>query len=244
METRLAGKRKRSWKKILLWVIGILLVVFALVQVVPYGRSHTNPPAVNAFNWTDPQAEAIARVACYDCHSNETNWWWATNIAPFSWLVQADVGGGRRRLDFSEYDGEPSLEEFQRAVEGGMPPFQYTIIHPSARLNDAEKQTLINGYADGMAVSGGSSTGGSSTGASQGPPAQQGSRSTTTPSTASADAVAVINQVCGSCHSAGPALSFHAGSAGQAQALIDSMVRLGAKVTPEQQQLLVQYYTR
>ena len=81
------------------------------MQAIPYGRSsHTNPPTVNAFTWTDPQAEAIAKVSCYDCHSNETNWWWATNIAPFSWLVQADVDGGRARLNFSEYDGRPSLE--------------------------------------------------------------------------------------------------------------------------------------
>ena len=33
-----------------------------------------------------------------------------------------------------------------------MPPFQYTIIHPGAKLSDAEKQTLIKGYADGMAA--------------------------------------------------------------------------------------------
>lgn len=153
----MAGKKKRSWKKILLWVIGMLVVLFAIMQAVPYGRtSHTNPPVVNAFKWTDPQAEAIARVSCYDCHSNETKWWWATDIAPSSWLAQADIDGGRTRLNFSDYQGRPSLEEFQRAVLGGMPPFQYTIIHGSAKLSDTQKQALIKGYADGMAASGGS----------------------------------------------------------------------------------------
>jgi hypothetical protein len=218
------GKRKRSWKRILLWVIGILVVVFALMQAVPYGRSHTNPPAVNPFKWNDPQAEAIARVSCYDCHSNETKWWWATNVAPFSWLVQADVNGGRGRLNFSEYAGGPSLEEFQHAVEGGMPPFQYTIVHRSAKLSDAQKQTLIKGYAGGIAASGGSS-----------------SAPTTS---ADAAAVAVINQACASCHSANEALNFRAASAGEAQALIDNMIQRGAKLTAEQQQLLVRYYTR
>jgi hypothetical protein len=50
--------------------------------------------------------------------------------------------------------------------------------------------------------------------------------------------------LCGSCHSARPALDFHAGSAAQAQALIDDMVRKGAKRTAEQTQLLIRYYTR
>jgi hypothetical protein len=156
----LAVKRRRSKKRIALWVIGILVLVFALMQAVPYGRGHTDPPATNPFTWTDPQAEAIAKTSCYDCHSNETNWWWATSIAPFSWLVQADVDGGRAHLNFSEYDGQPSVEEFQQAVENGMPPFQYTLIHPHAKLSDAQKQTLTKGYADGKAASGGVPSGG------------------------------------------------------------------------------------
>jgi hypothetical protein len=221
----MAGRRKRSWKKIVLWVIGILVIIFAVMQAIPYGRTgHTNPPVTNAFAWTDPQAEAIARASCYDCHSNVTNWWWATNIAPFSWLVQADVDGGRRHLNFSEYAGGPDLEEFQGAVQGEMPPFQYTIIHPSAKLSDTQKQTLIEGYADGIAA-----IGGASGGASQ---------------TTDGAALAVIDQACASCHSAAPALNYRAGSAAQAQALIDDMVKKGAKLTPDQMQLLIQYYTR
>ncbi len=157
----MAEKRKRSWKKIVLWVIGILVIIFAVIQAIPYGRTgHTNPPVTNAFAWTDPQAEAIARASCYDCHSNEVDWWWATSIAPFSWLAQADVDGGREHLNFSEYAGRPSLEEFQEVVHGEMPPFQYTIIHPGAKLTDAERQTLIEGYADGLAAFSGASNGG------------------------------------------------------------------------------------
>ena len=147
-------KRRRSRKRIALWVIGILVLVFAVMQAVPYGRDHTNPPATNPFVWTDPQAETIARNSCYDCHSNDTDWWWATNIAPFSWLVQADVEGGRRHLNFSEYGGGPDAEEFQEALGEGMPPIQYVIIHWGARLNDTEKQILTQGYKDGMAATG------------------------------------------------------------------------------------------
>jgi hypothetical protein len=233
---------KRSWKKILLWVIGIGAIVLVAIQFVPYGRvSHTNPPTVNAFKWPDPQAEAITKRSCYDCHSNETDWWWATDIAPFSWLVQSDVDGGRGRLNFSEYDGQPPAAELQQAVQGGMPPIQFTVIHWDARLSDAEKQTLVKAYADGIAVSGGSSSGGFG-----GPSGRQDSASPVpSPSTsASAAAVATINQVCSRCHPADPALSFHAGDAAEAKALIDSMVQRGAQVTAAQEQLLIDYFTR
>ena len=161
----MAGKKKRSWKKILLWIVGILVLVIAVMQAIPYGRSHANPPATNDFTWTNPEAETLARNSCYDCHSNETVWWWAIDVAPFSWLAQADIDGARSKLNFSEYNGQPSVDEFREAVEGGMPPFQYTIVHGDAKLSDAQKQTLIQGYADGMAASGGS-TGGSSGGGS------------------------------------------------------------------------------
>jgi hypothetical protein len=227
----MAGKRKRSWKKIVLWVIGILVIIFAVIQAIPYGRTgHTNPPATNAFVWTDPQAETLAKASCYDCHSNETTWWWASKIAPFSWLIRADVDGGRSRFNFSEYAGRPSPGEFEEAVQGGMPPFQYTIAHPSAKLTDAEKQTLIKGYADSVAAMAGSSSG--------------GSQSTGTTTGSDVAAIAAINQACGNCHSTTPALNYSAGSTAQAQALIDDMVKKGATLTAEQVQLLLQYFTR
>jgi hypothetical protein len=229
---------KRSWKKIILWVIGIAVVLFIVIQFIPYGRSsHSNPPATNAFQWTDPQAETIAKISCYDCHSNETKWWWATNIAPFSWLVQHDVDDGRANLNFSEFDGLPPVSRFAEVVGGGeMPPMQYTLIHPSAKLTDAEKKTLIAGYTAGLAASGSSGGQGST-----------GSAATATPTptaTATADAVAIINQRCGTCHPADQALSYRAGSEGEAQALIDDMVQRGAQVTPDEEQTLIQYFTR
>lgn len=224
------GRPRRSWKKILLWAMGIAAVTFLLIQLVPYGRaSHSNPPASNPFRWTDPQAEAIAKESCYDCHSNETKWWWATNIAPFSWLVQRDVDGGRGTLNFSEWNGLPAAAIQDIVNEGEMPPFQYTMIHPNAKLTDAEKQTLVQGYEAGAA-------------ASSGQPASSPAPSST--SSASSDAVAIINQRCSTCHAADQALAFRAGSTAEAQALLDNMIQRGAQVTPDEQQALVQYFTQ
>lgn len=232
----MAGTGGRSWKRILLWVIGVAVVLFIVIQFIPYGRSsHSNPEATDPFPWPDPQAEAIAKQSCYDCHSNETEWWWATNIAPSSWLVQRDVDEGRETMNFSVFTEGPSAEEFAEVVNGGeMPPFQYTIIHPDAKLTDAEKQTLIAGYAAGLTASGTSS----------GTAPEPEPSTTPSPTAASDDAVAVIDRRCGECHDTERALAYRAGSAAEAQGLIDNMVQRGAQVTPAEQQALVGYFTQ
>jgi hypothetical protein len=229
------GRRGRSWKKILLWAIGGAVVVFILIQFVPYGRtSHSNPPATNPFTWTDPKAETIAKTSCYDCHSNQTEWWWATNIAPMSWLVQNDVDGARAAFNFSEWAGLPSVAELREAIDGEMPPVQYTLIHPDAKLTDAEKQTLVAGYEASLAANGADSGG---------TPEPVPSASPSAPGSAT-DATAIIAARCGSCHPADRALGFRAADAAEAQALIDDMIQRGATVTTDEQQALVEYFTR
>lgn len=131
--------------------IGKIIILFfglvILIQVIPYGRNHTNPPVVAEPSWNSPQTRALAMRACMDCHSNQTNWPWYSNIAPFSWLVQHDVDEARQRLNFSEWGkGRQETDEIYRMINSGeMPPFQFLIMHPEARLTDAEKQALIQG---------------------------------------------------------------------------------------------------
>jgi hypothetical protein len=142
-------------KTVLYRIIGIF-VLFLLIQLIPYGHNHTNPPVVKEPAWNSPQTKALVQAACYDCHSNQTHWYWYTNIAPFSWLVQRDADEGRRRLNFSECgvarpNGRPSegIAEAGRAVlRGSMPPIQYWLIHPQANLSQADRQTLATGLAN------------------------------------------------------------------------------------------------
>jgi hypothetical protein len=135
-------------------LIALMLVVggFLLIQLLPYGRSHTNPPVISEPAWDSPQTKELAQRACYDCHSNETVWPWYSNIAPVSWLVQYDVEDGRQQLNFSEWgssrrDGEEGDEMAEVIYKGEMPPANYLLTHPEARLTDAEKQILANGMA-------------------------------------------------------------------------------------------------
>ena len=134
---------RRALRLGLLSVLGALL----LIQVIPYGRDHTNPPTTAEPAWDSPPTRALAAAACFDCHSNETTWPWYTNLAPFSWLIQRDVDEGRAALNFSEWDRpQAESDEVSEVIrEGEMPPWYYTILHGGARLSDAERNQLIDG---------------------------------------------------------------------------------------------------
>ncbi|HEX7976126.1 MAG TPA: heme-binding domain-containing protein [Anaerolineales bacterium] len=147
--------------------ISILLLAFIVlllvIQIIPYGKNHANPPVVQEPNWDSPQTRALAVRACFDCHSNETTWPWYSNIAPVSWLVYWDVQEGRQRLNFSDINGTQRTgrgeggegsgggegrggDEMARVIEGGsMPPWYYILQHPTAGLSTAEKPQLIQG---------------------------------------------------------------------------------------------------
>ena len=86
-------------KRFLMWSLTGLLLLLAAAQLVPYGRDHDNPPVVAEPAWGSPATRELARRACFDCHSNETQWPWYSNIAPLSWLIQRDVDEGRDELN-------------------------------------------------------------------------------------------------------------------------------------------------
>ena len=139
------------------WRIGFGLVgTFLAIQLVPYGRGHTNPPVAGEPTWDAPGTRALAKQACFDCHSNETEWPAYANIAPASWLVQHDVDEGRAVLNFSEWT-RPQKEANEAAKEvreGEMPPTAYKLIHAHARLSAADLDRLAQGLTQtlGMAV--------------------------------------------------------------------------------------------
>lgn len=125
----------------------VLIAVLLALQLVPYGRDHTNPATTREPAWSSPAVRALAQRACFDCHSNETVWPWYAQIAPVSWLVQNDVDEGREHWNISESErarnaGDEAAEELE---SGEMPPWFYLPLHARARLNAAEKAELVAG---------------------------------------------------------------------------------------------------
>jgi len=137
---------KRTWIK---YTLLALAGVFVVIQLIPYGRDHTNPPVIAEPAWDSLQTRELTVSACYDCHSNESVWPWYSNIAPISWVLQYHVDEGRHALNFSEWNRpQEETEETARSVtRGRMPPREYLLVHSAARLTDAQLEALAAGLA-------------------------------------------------------------------------------------------------
>ena len=126
--------------------VAVLVAVLA-IQLVPYGHNRVNPPVVAEPAWNAAVTRALARDACFDCHSNQTQWPLYSRVAPASWLVQWDVEKGRAKLNFSEWQRrQDDAHEAAEAVQKGeMPPAKYRLMHAHARLSDADRLRLAEG---------------------------------------------------------------------------------------------------
>jgi hypothetical protein len=84
-----------------------------------------------------------------------------------SWLVQTDVDEGRAALNFSEWQRpqEEARESAEALAEGDMPPRTYLVMHPEARLSEAERDQLLAGFAATPGCSGEEGAGGEDEGA-------------------------------------------------------------------------------
>ncbi|MDZ7741165.1 MAG: heme-binding domain-containing protein [Bacteroidota bacterium] len=130
----------KRWKIILL----VIAILFILIQFIPVMRE--NPPVVGSPDWNSAQTEKLARQACFDCHSNETQWPWYAYVAPVSWLVSSDVKEGREHFNLSVPPFEEGDEAAEMIKDGKMPLDIYIRMHPEADLLEEEKQELIQGF--------------------------------------------------------------------------------------------------
>jgi hypothetical protein len=121
--------------------------VFAVLQIIPYGRTHSNPAIVKEPPWDSPRTRELAVRACFNCHSNETTWPWYANVAPLSWYIQLDVDAARSVINFSEWNRSYDLALYsgQSVRNGNMPTIKYRLAHPEADLTEQETHELASG---------------------------------------------------------------------------------------------------
>lgn len=142
--------------------IGIaVVIVFAVIQAVPYGRDHSQPAITGEPKWSSPETRELMVRACFGCHSNEVEYPSYANVAPISWSVQRHIDEGREKVNYSEFATNPegADESIEVILDGSMPPGYYTRfgLHPDSKLTKEETQILIAGLnaTPGMTESGG-----------------------------------------------------------------------------------------
>ena len=130
-------------KRAVLWIAAAAAAIFTGIQFIPAAR--TNPPVEYHVAWDSPRTQELFYRACADCHSHETRWPWYSRVAPVSWLVAKHVRDGRLDMNISVEDEVDVTEAVDEIRKGEMPPADYKLMHPEARLSEAEKAELISG---------------------------------------------------------------------------------------------------
>jgi len=142
--------------------IGIgLLVVLIVIQFIRPAKNISNAAAPNDISakYNVPQnVYTTLQRACFDCHSNNTNYPWYADVQPVYWWLQHHVNEGKRELNFNEFAGYTKkrklhkLEKIKKSVtEGWMPLDSYLWIHKDAKLT-RDEATAIADWTDGLAA--------------------------------------------------------------------------------------------
>ena len=96
---------------------------------------------------TKPSQEiaTILRDNCYDCHSNQTNYPWYSEITPINYWLEEHIVDGKKHFNVSAWDTysarkkDHKLEELIEYVEQGeMPLDSYTWLHGDLSTQDTE----------------------------------------------------------------------------------------------------------
>jgi hypothetical protein len=130
-------------------------VTVCLMNVARVDRNNlpVDPAASIEAQTRMPQnVSAILHRACQDCHSEQTRWPWYSKVAPFEWLMAADVYGARDHLNLSRWGRYTEDEKTGRLaavcemVAGGKVPLWYykPAHYPEAWLTASDRKAVCD----------------------------------------------------------------------------------------------------
>jgi len=129
----------------------VLVAIGSAAGALPHqARAGADPSTV--FNLQpavpDPVLSTLRR-ACFDCHSEATRWPWYARLPLASHVLERDVTEARGQLNLSRWidyhplDRADMLDKMcELASRRKMPPWQYRLMHPDARLSVTEISAL------------------------------------------------------------------------------------------------------
>ncbi|HEX4888532.1 MAG TPA: heme-binding domain-containing protein [Luteibaculaceae bacterium] len=133
----------------------IALALLAALVVIQFFQIDTTNPQTDPSNdflakmKPEPEVANLIRSACYDCHSNETQYPFYAKINPIGWILKDHVNEGREELNFSNWTSytlkrmDHKLEECVELIDSGeMPMESYTWIHGEAKLTNEQRAKL------------------------------------------------------------------------------------------------------
>jgi hypothetical protein len=137
--------------KIILLTAGIILIAIQFLQPSRNKNEVITDTDISKVLSVPDNVRIILKGACYDCHSNNTNYPWYSNIQPIGWYLANHIIKAKEDLNFSEFGGYSSrIQESKlnaiadEITDNGMPLPSYRLLHKNARLGGNEKILLTN----------------------------------------------------------------------------------------------------
>lgn len=131
----------------------ITFVIVAIQFVQPLKNNNKKESGAdigNAFN-TPLHVNYLLRKACYDCHSNNTEYPWYSNVEPIGWIMARHIRNGKEKLNFSNFAELSKRKQVSKLREiagqikdDAMPLFSYKLMHKEARLSDTDRKLLLD----------------------------------------------------------------------------------------------------
>ena len=128
-------------------------IVFIAIQFFQPAKNSNNQVSATDISKTLPvpdNVQAILKNACYDCHSNNTNYPWYAFIQPTAWVLSSHIAEAKGKLNFNEFGNYSSRRQISKLdgiansiKDNIMPLSSYKLMHKNARLTQNEKELLI-----------------------------------------------------------------------------------------------------
>ena len=127
-------------------ILFIGLIIFLLMQLYYPARNIGFEHDINA-NFSElynvpKNVEVVLQTSCYDCHSNNTNYPWYSNIQPVRFIMEYHIKKAKENLNFNEWGNYSSrkqnnrLDRIAKQIQSNeMPLTSYTLIHKKAALS-------------------------------------------------------------------------------------------------------------
>ena len=139
-------------KKIFKRILILFLIIFIAIQFIRPTKNISEGISANDISTKYPvpdSIQSILKVACNDCHSNNTRYPWYAEIQPVAWWLNGHITDGKRGLNFSAFTSYRIKKQFHRLDDinelikkGEMPLNSYTLIHTNAKLTERQKLAL------------------------------------------------------------------------------------------------------
>ena len=138
-------------KKILIGLGAILLIIQFLHP--PRNLSNDRTYDISLKYSIPPDVSQLLVDACYNCHSNKTEYPWYSKIQPVDWWLSGHVKEGKKNLNFSNFTSRriaiqnkkfEEIIELVKEKEMPLPSYTWFGLHPEARLTDSDRQLIIN----------------------------------------------------------------------------------------------------